>query len=152
MSESENLNIKSENVNININELIAKLKSYFERKPCVCVVYLYGSTVKGKRRQKSDIDLGILFYEGIDSIQRFDQKLDIRNELEDLVGTEVDIVDLEEADPYFIHNLLLNKVLVVEKDINRRVEFEVKSRREYFDMLPFYRLYHTQAMKRLERR
>lgn len=138
--------------NKNLDELIAKLKLYFERKPCVCAVYLFGSTVKGKRRQNSDIDLGILFSKGMDSIQRFDQKLDIKNELEDLFGSKVDIVDLEEADPYFIHNLLLNKVLVIEKDINRRVEFEVKSRREYFDMLPFYRLYHTQAMRRLERR
>ncbi|NMB96850.1 MAG: nucleotidyltransferase domain-containing protein, partial [Clostridiaceae bacterium] len=61
----------------NINSLIAKLKSYFERKQYVCAVYLFGSTVKGKRRQNSDIDLGILFYEGMDSMQRFDQKLDM---------------------------------------------------------------------------
>jgi hypothetical protein len=88
----------------------------------------------------------------MDSMQRFDQKLDMIAELEDLLGTEVDIVDLEGADPYFIHQLLLNKVLIFEKDLNRRVEFEVKSRRMYFDMLPFYNLYHAQAMKRLERR
>jgi hypothetical protein len=88
----------------------------------------------------------------MDSMQRFDQKLDMIDKLEDLLGTKVDIVDLEGADPYFIHQLLLSKVLVVEKDLNRGVEFEVKSCRKYFDMLPFYKFYHAQAMKRLERR
>ncbi len=139
-------------MDMGMNDLTCKLKHYFEKKQCVCAVYLFGSTVKGKRRQNSDIDLGILFYDGMDNIQRFDQKLAMANELESLLGIKVDMVDLEEAYLYFIHQLLLNKVLSVEKDLNKRVEFEVNSRRKYFDMLPFYNLYNAQAMKRLDRR
>ena len=58
----------------------------------MCCLSLWFYCQRKERRQKSDIDLGIL-YEGIDSIQRFDQNLISENELEDLVGTEVDIVD-----------------------------------------------------------
>lgn len=140
------------NSNINRGNLISELKSYFNKKHYISTVYLFGSIVKGKNRKDSDIDLAVLFSEDMTSLQRFDYKLGIANELEDLLEMKVDIVDLESADSYFIHQILLNKMLLVEKDLHRRVEFEVKSRREYFDMLPFYKLYHSQALERLERR
>jgi predicted nucleotidyltransferase len=128
------------------------LKAYFDHKDNICIVYLFGSVVKGKNRKNSDVDVGILFSEDMDIIERFGLKLEIACELEDLLGTKVDIVDLNSAVPYFIHQVLLNKLVIFEANIHRRVEFEVKSRREYFDMLPFYKLYHSQAMERLEGR
>ena len=137
---------------INIDCLEEKLNNYFQDKHFISAVYLFGSVVKGKNRKNSDIDIGVLFDEGIDPIQRFEYKLDIANELEDLLGKKTDVVDLESAGLFFIKQFLSNKKLILENDLHRRVEFEVKSRREYFDMLPFYRLYHKQAMSRLERR
>jgi hypothetical protein len=137
---------------INIDSLVAKLNNYFEDKHFISAVYLFGSVVKGKNRKNSDVDIGVLFDEGIDNIQRFEYKLDMTNELEDLLGKKADVVDLESADLFFINQFLSNNKLILENDLHRRVEFEVKSRREYFDRLPFYKLYHKQAMSRLERR
>lgn len=65
---------------------------------------------------------------------------------------QVDIVDLIAADLFFIHQVMLNKILVVDKNIHRRVQFEVDRRRQYFDMEPYLRLYYEQAMKRIEKR
>lgn len=48
------------------------------------------------------------------------------NDLEDILKMKVDIVDLENADLYFIHQVMLNKEIVLDRDINRRVSFEVE--------------------------
>ena len=85
--------------NMILNNLICNLKAYFDHKDNICTVYLFGSVVKGKNRKNSDVDVGILFSEDMDSIERFDLKLEIACELEDLLGTKMDIVDLNSAVP-----------------------------------------------------
>ena len=93
--------------------LICKLHDYFNNRNGISAVYLFGSAVKGKSRQNSDIDLGVLFSPGMDSLQRFDNKLDMTTDLERLLKKEVDIVDLESAGLFFLHQLFLNKILIV---------------------------------------
>lgn len=71
------------------------------------------------------------------------------SEFETLLKARIDIVDLECSRPYFINQLLQNNTLVIYKNIHRRVGFEVRSRRVYFDMVPFYDLYHKKHWKDL---
>ena len=44
-----------------MNNLIEKIKAYFEDKGEVVAVYLFGSYAQQKQGEKSDIDIGILF-------------------------------------------------------------------------------------------
>jgi predicted nucleotidyltransferase len=135
------------------NEYItAKIIEYFSSIENVYAVYLFGSRVKGKNREDSDVDIAVLFHDDIDSFERFQHKLDFANDLEELLELPVDIVDLRAADLFFIHQVMLNKKLVVDKNIHRRVQFEVNKRRQYFDMEPYLRLYYEQAMQRIEKR
>lgn len=131
--------------------LIKKLTAYFSGQDDIETVYLFGSIVKGKNRRGSDVDIAVLFSEGIPLMERFERKLEIADELEEILGTEVDVIDLEEADIYFVRQVMLNKKLLIDKNVHRRVEFEVNSRRVFFDMKPFYDMYHEQVLKRLER-
>ncbi len=135
---------------MNKRDCIGKIQSYFTNKDDISTVYLFGSVAKGKTTKNSDIDIAVLFVEGLSLYYRFDRKLELANDLEDLLKTKVDIVDLENADLYFIHQVMLNKEIILDKDTDRRVSFEVKKRRAYFDMKYFYDLYHEQALKRLE--
>ena len=130
----------------------AKIEDYFRTVKDISAVYLFGSLVKGKARKNSDIDIAVLFTKGIPLLQRFERKLEIANDLEDLFEKKIDVVDLENADLYFIHQIMQNKKLIIDNDIHRRVAFEVAERREYFDRKPFYDLYHNQALKRLDER
>lgn len=114
------------------------------------MVRLFGSVVKGRTTANSDVDIAILFVQGLSLLHRFERKLEIANDLEDVLKRKVDIVDLDNADLYFIHQVMLNKEIVFDRDIDRRVSFEVDKRRKYFDMKRFYDLYHRQALKRLE--
>ncbi|GAX90516.1 type VII toxin-antitoxin system MntA family adenylyltransferase antitoxin [Effusibacillus lacus] len=132
--------------------IIKKLQTYFNSKEFVTAAYLFGSVAKNKHRSQSDVDIAVLFQDSLDLLQRFDLKLTIAADLEEILGTKTDIVDLAEVDPYFFHQIMLSKQLLIDKNTRQRVEFEVRLRREYLDRIPFYQLYHREALKRLEER
>jgi len=137
---------------MNDKEVLEKIKTYFGKNDDVVTVYLFGSRVKDCARQTSDLDLAVLFRENMDSIQRFEQKLQIANELEDLVETKIDLVDLKSADLFFIYQIMKNKVILLDKDTSSRVSFEVNNRKRYFDFMRYYHQYRRLAMKRLKER
>lgn len=119
-----------------------QLTQYFSRREDVAVSYLFGSLAKGNARQTSDIDVAVLFKEAESKkVDRFFWTLDIAAQLESLTGHKVDVVDLSGAPLSFIHQVLKTGEILVESCPARRVEFEVRARREYFDMLPYYQRY-----------
>lgn len=130
-------------------QCIEKLREYFVNKTDISAAYLFGSVTKGKTTQGSDVDVAVLFVQGLPLTHRFERKLKIANDLEDILKKKVDVVDLEDADLYFIHQVMLNKEIILDRDIDRRVSFEVETRRKYFDKKYFYDLYHRQALIRL---
>jgi len=133
--------------------LIAKIRSYFSANDDTYAVYLFGSQAKGTSRPTSDFDLAVLFKEGFETYRRFQMKLQMTNDLEDLLESKVDLVDLRSADLYFIHQIMLHKMLLYEQAKNKRVAFEVDYRKRYFDHMPILKQYHEQVRKRLlERR
>ena len=136
--------------NKNLNTALDRIKAYFENCPEISAVYLFGSQIKGNARKGSDLDIAVLFAEGFSPLDRFEKKLGILNDLEDLLEIELDLVDLESVDLFFLHQVMKAKILLVEQDKNRRVEFEVNKRKEYFDRKHFFELYHQQALKRLD--
>ena len=133
----------------NILEIIT---SYLNKQADIVAVYLFGSTIKDCARKDSDLDLAVLFREDMDAFYRFDQKLQLTNELEELVQLKIDLVDLRSADDYFIHQVMKNKLLLIDKNTSARVNFEVNHRKRYFDLMYFYRQYRLQAIKRLKER
>lgn len=136
---------------MNSNNVIDIIKKYFDEQQDISTAYLFGSAAKGMQRTHSDIDIAILFVDSMHVLERFERKLEIANKIEKMIGIKVDVVDLESSDVYFIHQMMLKKLIVADKNIHRRVEFEVKMRRTYFDMQPFYEFYYKQALNRLER-
>ena len=138
------------NFNQTKDELFQNIKIYFNNRTDISTVYVFGSYAKDRVTKDSDIDLAIIFFKDLSDFERFETKLTITNELEALLKMKVDIIDIESADPFFSHQILIEKLLLLDKDANRRVELEVKKRIIYFDRQPFYNLYHSQALKRLE--
>lgn len=128
------------------------ITNYFQQREDTIAVYLFGSTVKNRERQESDLDLAVLFKEGMGQFQRFEAKLKVANELEAEIKKKIDIVDLRSADLFFIHQVMRNKKLILDRDTPGRVSFEVKFRKMYFDRMPFYEQYHRQSRKRLRER
>lgn len=120
----------------NIFDTIIK---YFTGKQHVLAVYLFGSAAKSLMRKNSDIDIAVLLDEKMKGkIQRFDFILTAGMELEIETGRPFDVVDITEAPLALQHQILKTGQLLVENNRPARINFEVNSRRKYFDLLPLY--------------
>lgn len=122
-------------------KLTSKLKGVLDQRPDVVVAYLFGSAARGELRSTSDIDVAVLMAEG--EAQR-SEKLTLRSmqpglqaDLQEAAGLPVDLVILNHASPDLIHRVLRDSVLLIERNRSTRIRFEVRSRNDYFDVLPF---------------
>ena len=132
-----------------VDEIKQDLTDYFSRVLDVCSVYLFGSCAKGAPREHSDVDIAVLFAAGLSSSERFQRRLEMLDELTGILKAKVDLVDLESAPLRLIRQIMLGKVLLIDKDLDRRVLFEVTRRRDYFDNVRFYEQYDKNAVKRI---
>lgn len=102
----------------------------------VSAAWVFGSVATGKDRPDSDIDIAILFIEGLDKQARFNMRLDIAVELSGLTGREVDVIDMQASPLFLQHQVRRFGYLLLEKDHAYRVDYDVKSRRQYLDFVP----------------
>jgi len=125
------------------------IRKYFFDKDEVVAIYLFGSVAEGKARKGSDIDIAVLFDDNISMEERFDRKLTFIINLEDLLQSEVDVIDLLASSLAFQHRVLRKGKLVFERDRKKRIYYETRLRREYFDFKPYLERYEKAALKRL---
>jgi len=135
---------------IDREQVIRKLHEYFSGKEKVAAAYLFGSVARGSQRSGSDVDVAVLFHERLSPLERFEARLEIAGNLEEILGTEVDVVDLQSADPRLIHQIFVDRILVASRDTDHRVRFEVASRRAYFDRQRYRQEYDRQVTVRLK--
>ncbi|MBF7081601.1 nucleotidyltransferase domain-containing protein [Desulfallas sp. Bu1-1] len=134
-----------------MDAIAEKIAHYFSGNSQISAVYLFGSAAKNLMRPKSDIDIAVLFETKIKSkIKRFDIVLTASMELEDIIGRPVDVVDILEAPLVLQHQILKTGKLLVENNRLARINFEVNSRRQYFDMLPLYTVRNKNILQKFK--
>ena len=74
--------------------------------------------------------------EGLDKQACFNMRLDIAAELSGLTGREVDVIDMQASPLFLQHQVRRFGYLLLEKDHAYRVDYDVKSRRQYLDFSP----------------
>lgn len=126
---------------MDLNPIIEAARAALQsRAGVLSAAYLFGSVARGTAGPHSDVDLGLLFTEapdaGLDA-----QGSDIAYALELTLKRTVDVVVLNRAPSDLVHRVLRDGVLVLETDRRARVEFEVRSRAQYFDLAPLRHLY-----------
>lgn len=129
-------------------EGLKKVVEYLSREGPVIAVYLFGSMAKGNATVKSDIDLGILLKEDFDFLADFDYKLRLMGKLRDITGKTVDIVFINRADPILQYQIRKYGKIIFESDRTRRIEYEVRARKNYFDFLPMHKKYMEKVLSR----
>lgn len=120
-----------------IQELVA---TKFGADEGVAAVYLFGSRARGTARPDSDVDLGVL-YRAKPSPTLLGQPFAEQVELSAAIGKPVDVVVMNTAPADLVHRVLRDGHLLLEADRSTRIAFEVKSRNEYFDLLPILQRY-----------
>lgn len=99
----------------------------------VCA-YLFGSHARGCARADSDVDLAVLLRPRDASADPLG--LQLGGELERAIGCGVDLVVLNSAPPDLVHRVLRDGLIVLDRDPNVRMRFEVSARNAYFDIKP----------------
>ena len=113
-----------------------KIRKYFSDKPEIAAVYLYGSFAKGRARKDSDIDLAVLVndkggFSGFDIPQtRYTY------DLQKITHKEVEVQNLDAVSVDFAKRVISEGKILLGLESKKRIEFEEKVLREFFDMKP----------------
>mgnify|MGYP001820159771 CR=1 FL=1 len=126
---------------MNRNATVDKLADIFsETDSSVVCAYLFGSVARNEHGRNSDVDIAVLF-DPPPPATLLGPASALKSTLEEALSVDVDLVVLNQAGPDLIHRVLRDGVLVCERDSNKRVQFEVKARNDYFDLLPYLEEY-----------
>ena len=118
------------------SELVDRLRDHLRHeapKEIICV-YLFGSYGRGTPRPDSDVDIAVLYCD--DGVDKPLRALELASDLDRLLGKEVDVVDLRTAPVDLVHRVLRDGVLILDREPQARVRFEVDARNRYFDLQP----------------
>lgn len=106
----------------------------------IAAAWLFGSVARGTAGPRSDVDVGVLYSDepppGLAGLS-----LDTEGEIERLLRRSVQLVVLNRAPVDLIHRVLRDGKLLVDRDRSRRIAFEVRSRKEFWDLEPHLRRY-----------
>ncbi len=93
-------------------------------------LWLFGSEAAGRATESSDVDLGALF-----ATPPSDAGLmTAREQLQEILGRAVDLVDLERASPILAMQVLRHGRLVTDRDPRHRVRFTAALPGRYEDV------------------
>ena len=113
----------------------------------VAFAYLFGSRARGEERPDSDWDLAVYLREGLSSEERFDLRLRLLAELDDLGRDDVEI--LNDAPPLLAHRAIMGRRLVVRDEV-ALVRFSVRTVAESEDGRYWRELHRRARAQRLK--
>ncbi|MEO0501570.1 MAG: nucleotidyltransferase domain-containing protein [Pseudomonadota bacterium] len=109
----------------------AIVRSIREVLPDLEAIYRHGSSVTGRMRPGSDVDIAILTSRPVDA----DQLLSLYAGIEGVGDHDLDVILLAQAGPVAQFEVLSNNVLLYERNNGTRPAFEMRAVREYQDYL-----------------
>jgi hypothetical protein len=126
-------------------EVAERLRAAFESAPrSVVAAYLFGSVARGEERRGSDVDVAVLFSEPV-SAALGNAVSRLEGDLERVLRRPVQVVELNRAPADLVHRVLRDGKILLDRDREARLDFEVRARNEYFDLEPIRRLYRRAA-------
>jgi len=117
-------------------EVVEQIRGFARTDGRIAAVYVFGSSVTGKDRSGSDIDIAVMVREALDGFER----VRLETALSNMLGRDVDFVVFGLATPLLQHQILKYGRLVYEADPKERVRQEVAARSQYLDTRHLYRI------------
>jgi uncharacterized protein len=112
---------------MNVNEIEKKIRTVLANKLSPKLVYIFGSMVKSRVRDDSDIDIAILTDKQIDEYKLYM----VSQQLADQLKREVDIVDLSKASTVFKAEILRTGKLLYNSDNMIKMHFQLNVLKQY---------------------
>ena len=104
--------------------------STLTKKKEIIMAYVHGSFLDDDFR---DVDLALYLGNIRNKKEVLEYELTLERELEDLIGLPFDVRIINNAPVTFRFNVIKNGVLLLEKDVDIRSEFEFRTITEYHD-------------------
>jgi predicted nucleotidyltransferase len=102
----------------------------------IAAAALFGSVARNAARPDSDLDIAVLL-SGTAQAAVVGPLTTIRGDLERRFNREVELLDLRTAPVDVRHRVLREGILLLDRDPAQRIGFEVRTRNEYFDLVPY---------------
>lgn len=90
---------------------------------------LFGSILEKRFNAQSDIDIAVLFPRDMSTLQTSQLKQQLENKL----GRDIDVIDLRTADPIITWQVLQNGKLIFSDEIDSFHQFKARKISEYLD-------------------
>jgi len=91
------------------------------------LIYIFGSTVKGRGREESDIDIAILRDKKINEYELFI----LSQKLAGILKREVDLIDLSKASTVFKIQIMKTGKLIYNSDNLNKMYFQMRTMKDY---------------------
>lgn len=125
------------------------LGARFSAFPEVVAVYLFGSSARGTRGKRSDVDIAVLTRATGTSRRSLAEYVQAAC---DALGTDnVDVVLLHRAPIALRHEVFREGKTVLVRDPEALTRFRLESSREYLDTIPLRRTYEEAFFRRVRR-
>ena len=130
------------------------MRSILDRHPEIAAAWLFGSAARGELRPDSDVDVGLLLRDPAKKAADVYAMLgDLAARIEVVVAPRtVDVVLLEHQGPVFAHEALIDGLLIVEHDRERRIDFEATTVMRGIDFRPTWELATAGQVEGLRKR
>jgi len=124
--------------------LVKRIKKFLEKEKTILFAYIYGSFAEGTKF--NDIDIAIFFDEKQfpEKNKIFNYSLKLCSEIENNTGNhyQVEIHPLNLAPLSFRFAVITDGKLLIAREDDSRVDFEVRTRDLYFDFQPHFEYYY----------
>jgi predicted nucleotidyltransferase len=112
-------------------EILEKLKSYFDKNENVIMAFLFGSLSKGKVHKHSDIDIAIYLKEyDINEVEK------MWNDLEDLLKKDIDLIVLNISKPLIAFEAIRGDKIII-RDYDFYTDYMLDITSEALDLKEF---------------
>lgn len=134
--------------------LAEAMRPILARYPQIAAAWLFGSAARDELRPDSDVDVGILLRDAdATAADEYELLGDLAARLEVVTATRpVDVVLLEHQGPIFAHEALVDGVMILEQDRQRRAEFEARAVMRGIDFRPTWEIARAGQLQGLRTR
>ncbi len=113
-------------------EIIEKIKNILIQEEYIVFAYIFGSFAYSDRF--NDIDIAIYIKDSPkDKESILKLELELERKVEDKINIPTDVRLINNAPLGFGYNVLSNKIVIIDRDIDLRADFESLIFRKYFD-------------------
>ncbi|PKM83595.1 MAG: nucleotidyltransferase domain-containing protein [Firmicutes bacterium HGW-Firmicutes-13] len=128
-------------------KILNELQDVLAQEENILFAYLHGSFVNFVNF--GDIDIAV-YLKNVpdDKLDIMTYEFNLEKTIEKKTLYPVDVRILNTAPPSFKYSVIKNGIRLIEKDENKRVDFETMTLKIYFDFLPFRKRYFREALNR----